>query len=608
MRGLILILGLAGFLVGSRAASAERFGSLRKRIQNWLEETHGPSFELRRHFFKRFFDSELISDPNQTKVMAGGALAIVLSLSFVFAQAYYHKYNLLDHLPDAGPFYRAALADYLFVITLAMTIVALCTTVQWPSLFPGLRDYLALAALPLRMRDLFIAKFTALLAFMSMAIVATTALPSILLPAVMGGGYGTHLIWQVPGLFVSASMAGFFVFFTLVTLQGVLLNILPVRQFPRVSLALQGMLLGVFLCSLPLVFSIADLHPYMDLRPAWAVWVPPLWFLGVDQIIAGDAAGNPEPLALRLALLAVASVAISATAAILVYLWSYRRHRTRVIESPGVEGTSSQVWMDSAAGWLLPDLRSLAVFGFVTKTLARSRQHRLILTAFGAIALALICEGFAGLMFEGGTLHQVSIHTTAFEQAAIAVPLALSLFTLAGLIYLFRLPVELRANWVFRIHEPGNAPGLLAGLESFVLFWGVIPVAMLTLPVELALLGPRAGFQSSLLCLLASLALMELLLFPFEKIPFTSSYFPGQDPLIVTVLKYSVAATLYIGILSSFIRLTLEHSEPLVILLLLLVAGWLRARTARLGSRQIVRLEFEELAEPAVQLLGIERD
>ncbi len=230
----------------------------RRWISQWLAETHSSSFELRRHFFRRFFDSELISDPGQAKVVAGGALAIVLSLSFVFTQAYYRKYVLLDRMPDAGPYHRAALADFLFVITLAMTIVALFTTLEWPSLFPGLRDYLALAALPLRMREIFIAKFTALLAFMSMAIVATTALPSIALPAVMGGGYGTgygtHLVRHVPGLFVAASLGGFFVFFTLVTLQGALLNLLPVRQFPRVSLALQGVLLSVFLCALPLVF------------------------------------------------------------------------------------------------------------------------------------------------------------------------------------------------------------------------------------------------------------------------------------------------------------------------------------------------------------------
>jgi hypothetical protein len=54
--------------------------------------------------------------------------------------------------------------------------------------------------------------------------------------------------------------------------------------------------------------------------------------------------------------------------------------------------------------------------------------------------------------------------------------------------------------------------------------------------------------------------------------------------------------------------LALDRPRPIVLLLLILVAGWVRARSARLGSRQIVRLEFEELAEPAVQLLGIDRD
>src|ERR1035438_7790354 len=336
-------------------------------FSRWFAETHSTRFELRRHFFRRFFESELVSDANQAKVVAGGALAILLSLSIVFTQAYYHKYLQLNNLPDAGPYQRARLADVLFVIGLAMTVVALLTTLEWPSLFPGLRDYMALAALPLRVSELFIAKFTALLAFMSLAIVAITALPSIVFPAVMAGDHSAHLVRQVPGIFLSCSLGGLFVFFTLVTVQGVLLNILPVRQFPRISLTLQGGLIGVFLCSLPLVFSIPDLYPYMEQRPAWAVCIPPVWFLGGDQQIAGTS----EPLAMRLPHLAFAGVASSAAAAILVYLWSYRRHRTRVIESPGIEGNSASTWADAAAGRLLPDLRSLAVFGFVAKSLAR---------------------------------------------------------------------------------------------------------------------------------------------------------------------------------------------------------------------------------------------
>lgn len=167
--------------------------------------------------------------------------------------------------------------------------------------------------------------------------------------------------------------------------------------------------------------------------------------------------------------------------------------------------------------------------------------------------------------------------------------------------------MELRANWVFRVHEPGNAPALLAGAESFLVYWGVVPVALLTLPALLAVLGFR-GLFAALACLFASLALMELLLFSLERIPFTSSYFPGKDPPVVTVIKYALASSVYVGVLSSVIRLAIQSGIPILLLLFLLAAAWLRARSARLHIRHVARLQFEELADPAVLLLRIERD
>lgn len=600
----IFILVSAAFLVGSGAASAI-LAPLRARLRRWLAETHSIPFELRRHFFRRFFDSELISDPSQAKVVAGGALAIFISFSLISAQAYYHKYAGLNRLEDPAPYHRAALADFLFFVALAMLITALFTTLQWPALFPGLRDYLALAGLPVRIRQVFVAKFTALLGIASLAVLATGALPSIVFPAVMDGRHGGRLILQVPGIFVSWCLAGFFVFFALVALQGVLLNLVPVKQFPRVSLTIQGALLALLLCSAPLVFSIPNLYSYMEQRPAWAIFAPPLWFLGVDQVIAG----NREPFALRLSVIAAAGVALMAASAILTYLWSYRRQRTRVLESAGSAEAPPRVrlWTAKLGDRMIPNSRSLAVFGFIAKSLARSRQHRLILTAFAAIALAIISQGFVGLL-AGGAWRHVPVRAPAFAEAVIAVPLAFSLFALAGLRYLFRLPVELRANWIFRVHEPGHARALLAGAESFLIWWCVAPVVLLTLPVEIALLGWRIGLLVELACAFAALALMELLLFSLERIPFTSSYFPGKDPPVVTVIKYGLASALYVGGLSSVIRVSLASPVWTLLLLFLLATGWLRARTARLHVRQIARLQFEELADPVVQLLRIERD
>jgi len=569
-----------------------------------MEETHSRGFELRRHFFLRFFDSEFVTMPGQWRVIVGGALALLLSLSVLYAQAYYHKYLVLNRLPTAGPYERAVLSDVLFLITLAMFLMGLFTTLQWPSLFPGLRDYLALAGLPVRMSQVFVARFTALLSLAALFVAAINLLPSIVVPMDMAGDYyGMAAIRQMPALFVSCSLASWFVFFALVALQGVLLNALPVRWFPRFSLAVQGGLLAILLCGLPLVLSIPDLQPFMRLRPAWAVWAPPLWFLGLDQVMVG----NREPFAVRLALLSAGGVAGAAALAVVTYLWSYRRHRVRLLESPTVESTPERAYLAKLADRFIPDPRELAVFAFMAKMLSRSRQHRLVLTAFAAIALALIVESFVSLA-TGRDFRGFSVQTPGLRQAVISAPLALSLFVLAGFRYLFRLPVELPANWLFRLNEPGNRLAFLDGVQRFLLCCAVVPVALLTLPLEVRFLGPRAGCIAAAVCLLPSLILMEVLLAQFDRIPFTSSYLPGQRPLVETVVRYSIAVALYVSVLSVIIDWCLQSTGAMLALVAAMLLVWWRVRFARRELRQIGQIEFEELPEPAVLTLSIDRD
>jgi hypothetical protein len=196
----------------------------------------------------------------------------------------------------------------------------------------------------------------------------------------------------------------------------------------------------------------------------------------------------------------------------------------------------------------------------------------------------------------------------AVRQAVISAPLALSLFVLAGYRYLFRLPVELRANWVFRTIEAGNRKLLLAGVEKFLLWCAVAVVAAATLPFEIGMLGWRAGLAASLLCLLPSLTLMEVLLMQFDKIPFTSSYMPGRRPVIETLVLYGVAVLSYVTVLSGIIRWCIEHPGWAEGLFAVMLAIWLRVRTGRLENREVGRLEFEERIEPQVYTLSIEKD
>jgi hypothetical protein len=569
-------------------------------VREWLEETHSAGFELSRHFVLRFFESELISTPGQMRVVAGSAAGILFSLSFAFTQSYYRKYLELNRLPDGEPYRLALLADILFLVTLSMIVMGLFTTLQWPSLFPGLRDYLTLAALPVRMRQIFAAKFVALLAAAAGVALATALLPSMVLPMVAAGDWAVNIPLQFPGILLSASSGAAFVFFTLVAVQGILLNVLPVRQFSRVSLAIQGVLLTALLGSLSAVFSIPSLYRSMNLRPAWALWTPPIWFLGLDQIIVG----NPDPFAVRLAWRAGAFVALSCAAALLSYLWSYRRHRRRVLEAPAVENAASRAVSEIIAEQVFSSGPKLATFSFISKTLSRSRQHRLILTAFVAIALAMIFEGFLTLLYTSGATRQ----PPGLRQAVIAVPLALSLFVLGGLRYLFRLPVELRANWLFRIHEPGRAQELLGGMEAFLFYCALAPIAMSSLPIEIAALGPMKGSLSAVLCALPAMILIEALLFAFERLPFTSSYLPGRRPLLETLLGYGVFAAAYVWGLSALIGVSLNNLGTTAATALILLAAWWAVRSARLDWQPIGRLEFEELPDAVVQTLDIEND
>jgi hypothetical protein len=605
MQILILVLALIAVLTGLQASGLEAVKGLRRRIREWIEETHGSGFELRRHFFPRFFDSDMVSTPGQFQVVAFGAFAIFVSLSVIMTQAYYHKYWMLNDLASPDPYRLSGLADRLFLITGAMALAGLITAVEWPALFPGLRDYLAMAGLPIKTRDLFLAKFTTLIAFMGIFITGLNTLPSIVLPAVMVGRYYTGGP-QFPVLFLSMSLAACFCFFTLVALQGMLLNVTPPRLFPAVSLFVQGSLLIVLICVLPFVISIPSLYKYMDQRPWFALWLPPVWFLGLDQALLG----NREPFVAGLARRALVSVAAAALGAVLVYLWSYRRQKVRLLETP-VAARHELVWLRRwRARWIdrcLPAPPEQAVFGFTAATLARSRTHRMVLTGFVALAVALIVESFVSLFFNS-EFRGFRVRTFALEEATVAAPLALSLFVLAGLRYLFRLPVELGANWVFRVHETGNRELLLRGVDRFVFCFGVVPVALLTTPLELRIFGLIAGTAIALLALIASLTVDELLLFGFERIPFTSSYLPGSRPPIETLCMYVAAVNAYVLILSGLIVVSVEEPSYYLIAFGLGLAVWARVRKQRLENWQVGALEYEELADPAVQALAIYRD
>ena len=131
----------------------------------------------------------------------------------------------------------AVRADELWLITLMMSATGLLTAIKWQSLFPGLRDYRVLGPLPLRTRQIFTAKLLALLVVATGAVITLNLFPALSFPAVSTGRWA---IQRAMGARIAAhtgaTVAGcYFFFFGLTALQGLLLNLLPPRQFRRVT-------------------------------------------------------------------------------------------------------------------------------------------------------------------------------------------------------------------------------------------------------------------------------------------------------------------------------------------------------------------------------------
>jgi hypothetical protein len=166
----------------------------------------------------------------------------------------------------------------------------------------------------------------------------------------------------------------------------------------------------------------------------------------------------------------------------------------------------------------------------------------------------------------------------------------------------------LRANWVFQVNEGGNRPLFLDAAERFLRWFGVAPVVLAAAPLELGLLGGRDGAVALVWVTMTMLILVELLLLPFQKVPFTCSYLPGRRSLAETVLFYGVAAGAYIYGLSLVFTVALPEPPLALLFFGLQLAAWAYLRRWRKEGAVLGKLEFEEEMEPAVVVLGIGKD
>lgn len=562
-------------------------------MRKWLRETHGSQFELLRHFVKRLFDSEMVTSPEQTKSALIGAVSLFLPWFQVFFGPLKAKYAHLSSLPAPGPYREALRADELWLLTLMMSIVGLLTAIKWQSLFPDLSDYRALAALPLRPRQIFLAKLTALLLVAAAALAAVNWLPSSAFPALTNShwAFQPSLGPRIRAYALASTAGGAFLFFAQIALQGVLLNILRPRAFHRVTGYLQGLLVGCMLGLIVLSFSIQPAIADTLVQPRWSRWLPPLWFLGLCQSQSGD----PDPAMRWLAHRAVIGLLAAVGLALFTYALSYRRHR-ELLAGCSFRRAKNRRW-GVLAEWLFPDPRQQGVVSFLMRTLARSNHHRMIVMGYGGLAFAVLLSGFTGMSAFVGPDRVAAADFVFFHLVAI-------LFVLVGARHLFSLPAELKANWLFRITEREARGQWLPAVDRLVFSWAAL-LWIAPLPAEIRWLGWR-GLAEAALSAVLGLAAYEWFFGSWNKLPFTCSHLPGKTPGWMLALQFFAVlalAPLLQSLLLAALYIPLAYAASLAAA----IVAWTRIHAVRTEAWPELLLKFDERPEPAVESLNLLR-
>jgi len=548
-----------------------------------------PVFDLTRHFFREFFYLRFLTDRGADSVKRAiiGSVSGLLALSILFPQFVVGRYATMR---TAEEYRRALLSDQLFTICVAMLIAGFVAALVCQSLFPDETDYRVLTPLPLTRRLVFATKLLAMILFASIFVLSTTLIFGLAFGAAAAGRWAEHGIVQRMLAHAGAvGLASIFAGASVMSVQGLIAVLSPRAHLRSVSLVTQTAMISALMLSLPAVGHASRYAVLLQTGAALAFAVPPAWFLGLEQVLLGHRDLYP----LKLAVAALIGVAGAIVVIAACYLAIYRRFDQLVLRTSQMP-SRPRLWPAWSRRVSDQHLARQAFAQFTTTTIRRSGLHQVVFCSLSATGVAVAVTSAIGFG-TGSTPRAQAAIAWRFVEAILEMPLVFFFFSVAAVRTALLLPLDVRANWVFRLTEdPATKPQLLASVEQSLIWLAIIPYVAVTLVVQGVVLGATIAVRVALPTALLGLVLVEWVLRRWHRIPFTCTYIPGKRPLAHSMLLTLAAFVVFINIGGGLIHVSLDRPFRYVILCGVLLSAFVLLRQARLSSSRGVALEFED--------------
>jgi len=275
----------------------------------------------------------------------------------------------------------------------------------------------------------------------------------------------------------------------------------------------------------------------------------------------------------------------------------------KIVEEPEITPGSRSL------GWLprFGDRIQTAIGQFSVRTLARSRQHRMILAFYLGIGFAVTI-----FLLKAPAMKPQLPDATASDPwreantPLLAASIVMMVLGVVGTRVVFAMPLDLRANWIFRITGVRPGPKILAASRRSLLLLSVAPVWLASAAPCLRLWPWRQAAGHLVVLGLLGMLLADICLRGFRNIPFTCSYLPGKSQVHMVFL--GAIGLMWLVMLSvRFERQALQEprSTATMLALLGLLVVCVRWGASKLEDEE---LQFEEAPDPAVLELGLHRD